>query len=178
MKTEIGLTGVFLTGLILKFVQIPGGEFLLIISLGVLAMIYFPAAFYFFCDKKIKQQNLAFTIISGLFLSVIPIGVLFKLQYWQGASLYLLIGIIITPILLFVSYLLLVKSEENLKNYYKNMIVRTSILGFISLLLFSIPTETLLKFQYWNDPEVARLKSQQYSNPTRIYNNQQESIVE
>jgi len=131
----------------------------------VIATLYFPGAFYFFCDKVIKRQNLALSIISGFFLSLIPIGILFKIQYWPGGQLYLLIGTITAPVIMAIVLFLKSKAAEDLSIYYKNMFSRTIVLSVLTVLFYLTPTSTLLKIQYRSDPELARLKILYYENP-------------
>ena len=165
MRTEKGLAITFLIGILFKLMHWPGASLILVLSLSTLAIIYFPGAFYFFCDKVIKKSNLALSIISGLLLSIIPIGILFKLQYWPGAGLYLLIGSVAAPIILILTLVLKSKAADELKTYYKNMTLRAVVLAAFSLILYLTPTATLVHLQYREDPEMARLKAQFYTHP-------------
>lgn len=165
MKAEKGITIAFIVGLVFKYLHWPGGSQILIISLSILAIIYCFGAIYFFSDKTIKNQNLLLTIFSGFFLAFIPIGVLFKLQYWPGADFSLLLGIFLAIIIFSITYFLKSKSKDELETYYKNMTIRITTLITLAALLYLTPTATLVKLQYWNDPELARLKTLKYTNP-------------
>ena len=77
MRTETGLTALFLIGIFFKLMHWEGAGVMLTLSLGGLAMVYFPAAFFFFSDKSIKNQNLPLSIIAGFLLSIVPVGILF-----------------------------------------------------------------------------------------------------
>jgi hypothetical protein len=121
MKTEKTLVAIFLVGIIFKLVHWPGGGPLVVVSLSTLALLYFPLALYFFCDKKIKQQNQTLSIITGSILAIIPIGVMYKIQCWPGAQIYLLLGLFFTPIVLAIIYYLRKKAVPELLVYYKNM---------------------------------------------------------
>lgn len=155
MKTEKTLTFIFLTGIILKLIHWPGGSLLVIMSLSLLSLLYFPASFYFFRDKDFKTQNLIFSIVSGLFLSIAPIGIMFKLQFWPGSKDILNMAIISTPTILIISYFLKSKSPDHLITYYKNQIRRSIVLTFITILFFLTPNNTLLKIRY-NHPELPK----------------------
>ncbi|MDP1727265.1 MAG: hypothetical protein Q8M15_10820 [Bacteroidota bacterium] len=165
MRTEKVLTILFLVGLLFKVLHWIGASQILAISLMTIAMLYFPAAFYFFCDKVIKRQNIALSIVSGLFLSLIPLGILFKIMYWRGGQVYLLTGLVTAPIILAVIYFLKSKTADELKTYYRNMFLRTSILTALAFLFYLTPTSTLLEIQYFRDPELARLKTLHYTYP-------------
>ena len=166
MRTEKTLTIVFFVGLLFKVLYWSGAEQLLAISLFTIAVLYFPAAFYFFCDKTIKRQNLVLSIVSGLFLALVPLGVLFKVMYWSGGQTYLSISLVTAPIILAIIYFLKSKTSDDLKTYYQNMFLRTSILTCLTIIFYLTSTSTLLKIQYWNDPELARLKTLHYTDPT------------
>ena len=79
--------------------------------------------------------------------------------------MYVKIGAVVAPIILAVSLFLRSKAADDLKTYYKNMVLRVTVLTVLSLSLYLIPTETLLKVQYRNDPEMARLKTLHYADP-------------
>lgn len=166
MKTEKILAFIFLIGLIFKFMNWAGHGIILVTSLPLLTLLYFPGAFYFFCDKIIKRQNLALSILSGFFFSFIPIGILFKLMYWPGGQLPLLVGAISAMILLAVVYSLKSKAVTELAVYYRNMLLRTVVLTLLASFFYIVPTATLLKIQYSFDPELARLKELYYTHPT------------
>ena len=139
MKTEKIFTVIFLGGLVFRAFHWPGGGIISTISLMSIAIIYFPAGFYFFCDKNINRQNLALSIVSGFFLSIIPIGILFKMMHWPGAQIYLLTGMVSAPIFLIVTYILKNKATEDLTIYFNNMLLRTSVLTILSIVFFLIP---------------------------------------
>jgi len=165
MRTEKTLAIIFLVGLLFKYMHWPGGSIILILSLMLMASLYFPGAFYFFCDKKIEKQKLPLSIASGVIFSIITVGLLFKLQYWPGANNQLLIGCMGSLVILaFVLYFRSNATEE-LTIYYKNMLLRTSVLTSIAFVFYFTSTETLLKVQYRDLPELAKLKALYYANP-------------
>lgn len=179
MRTEKILSSVFLVGFILKLLNIPGAGILFLLSLGGIGILYFPAAYYFFSDKEIKRQNIPLTIASGLFLSLIPIGILFKLLHWQGgARFYLMVGAVAALIFFIISYISRTKAVDELKVYYKNMLLRTGVLTIMALFFLLIPIGTILKIQYRKDPELARLSTQYFTNPdNKVYKKQYDEYM-
>lgn len=165
MKTEKILFILFLIGIAFRLMHWPGGAVMHLFSLAGLALIYFPGSFYFYSDKSIKNQNIPLSIITGFFLSIIPVGVLFKVLYWPGAQINLLVGTVSAIIIYGIVIFLQSKAEEDLKTYYKNMKVRTTVLMVAGLLFYLTPTATLLKIEYWDDPEFARITTLHYANP-------------
>lgn len=173
MRTEKVLALLFLIGLLFKLLHWTGSGFILVITLYAVVILYFPAAFYFFCDKDIERQNLPLSIFSGLFLSLIPLGILFKIMYWQGGQIFLEIGSVTAPIFFAITYFLKSKATDDLKIYYKNLYLRTSILTALTLVFCFTPTRTLLKVQYWDDPELAKLKISYFANPDNMEHKKQ-----
>lgn len=165
MKTEKALSIVFIISLIFKLMHWPGANILMILSLLGLAMCYFPFGFYFFSDKNMKTQNIGISIVFGWILSVCIIGILFKLMFWPGYDPMLLIGTLVSLPLLGVAVLLFVKSSELLKNYYKNLLIRTSILVVISLLFYLLPNSVLINHYFANEPELRELYLKEQENP-------------
>jgi hypothetical protein len=139
MRTEKALTTIFIIGLVFKLFNWPFADWILAISLFAIIIIYFPGSFYFFSDKIIKRQNIALSIVSGLFLSLIPLGIIFKIMYLPGGEFFLLIGTVIAPIFFAITYFLKSKTNEDLKNYYKNMLFRTGVLTVLAVLFYLIP---------------------------------------
>jgi hypothetical protein len=144
MRTEkiIGLLA--LVGVILKILHVPGAGLLVTGSLILLSVLYFPAAFYFFSDKQIKRQNLAMSIIAGIFLSLISTGILFKIQHWEGAHLYLSVGLAAIIMLLIITYILKAKAADDLRIYYQNLVARLVISGVVNVVFYLLPVEILL----------------------------------
>jgi len=154
MRTEKTFGIIALLGLFWLFMDFPGYGLLLILSMGILVLLYFPFGFYFLCDKEIKQQNLIFSIISGWFFSTALLGIQFKLLDYPGADFMLFVGVIQVLIILIVAFLLKRKAKKELTTYYRNMLIRTSILTVLAIFFFFIPSTTLWKIQHRNDPEL------------------------
>lgn len=148
MKTEKSLFIAFIIGYLLKIINVPGHSLILLLSLFGLGFIYFFGAFYFFCDKEIKKQNIAFSIVTGILVSIIPVGLFLKIQFWPGGNFFLILGSIFSLILLGISLFMNNKSKEDLKKYYRNMIIRLSVLTFFSIIFLFICCLTLLKIQH------------------------------
>jgi hypothetical protein len=164
MKTEKVVGAFVVVGLLFRLLLWKGGDALLVVSLSASSTLYFYFSFYFFSGKTLKDQNLAFSIIGGVFLSVVPVGILFKLMYWQGSTLLLQISILAMIVLLPIAWVLKTKNEQ-LAEYYRRMVLRLSLLSGIALIVYFTPMSTLLHIQYRDDAEMARLKYRSFSNP-------------
>ncbi len=164
MKTEKALSIVFIISIIFKLMHWPGAGVLMVLSLLGLALCYFPFGFYFFSDKIFKTQNIGISIVFGWLLSVCIIGILFKLMYWPGSSPMLLIGTLTAVPLIGVAILLYIKSTDVLKNYYKNLLIRTSVLFLFSLLCFLLPNSVLINHYFAHEPELKELYLKEQEN--------------
>jgi len=158
MRTEKTLGIIALIGFFFLLMDFPGGSLILIASLGTLGLLYMLFAFYLFCDKKLKRQKLALSIVSGYFLSAIPLGILFKLLGYPGGYALLLSGTISAPAYLLIAFLLKRKAKEELTIYYRNMLVRTSALTVLVIFFCFIPSTTFWKIQHRNDSELLEVR--------------------
>ena len=165
MKTEKTFWFIFIGAFVLRLLNVPGHGILTVFDLGLLSILYFPLSFYFFSDKEIKRQNIALSIVSGVFLSIIPIGIMFKLQHYPGQFLFMIIGLVSGLTLFVLTYILRKKCNDDLQTYYKNMFKRTLILSVAAIVFTLLPSKTIIQIQYHNDPELVRLSIQVIENP-------------
>lgn len=137
MKTEKVIAVILVVGLILKFSHIPGGNILTILSLTTLSFLYFPLGFYFLSDKKIENKTAGFSVLSGLAISILVIGNLFKLMHWPGAMFMIIIGLLSCLPISIVSYLKFNKPQNSEHaNYYRNIFIRVMVFMILGLLRF------------------------------------------
>jgi len=164
MRTEKIIAIVFIIGLFLKVVHFHGGP-VTVLALSMLALLYLFAAFRLFRDRETGQQDLDLSIVTGILLSSVPIAILFKLQYWavwlQGGTdtvqVMLLAAAVLALAVLAGAYFLRSKAGGQFRAYYRDMMARAAILTVLAVGLYITPTSTLLKVQFWDDPELARL---------------------
>ncbi len=166
MRTEIVFFVLFIIGLVFKLFSWPGGGILLIITFGTLAMLYAGGGVYFFSYKHMKNQIRKLSVFAGLSLSVCLIGILFTLMFWPGAEAQLMVGGF-SALAIFVTSLVLQSknTEEELKGYFRIMIIRTGLVGGMALVLFFTPLPAKIKFIYMHDPEMIELWEKAYENP-------------
>lgn len=166
MKIERIYLLLFVIAIIMKLLHIAGADETLVLTLGSLAIGYFFCGFYLFSVGNIRTQNILISILAGGFLSIPLMGILFKLQYWEGAGILSLYGTMFSSVILMVVLIMLVTgASEKLKVYYRNMAIRSSILFVLSFTLLLTSFDTLLSIQYWDDPQLARLKAVYYRHP-------------
>ena len=165
MRTERVFVCLFIIVIIQKALHISDGGLIFILSSYGLSLIYLFGAFYFFCDGSIKRQNLPLSIISGILLSIAPVGILYKMEYIVDGMPWLVAAVAASGIVLVAVLLLRNRAGEELKTYYTNMRARSLFLFILTAILLLIPTRALMHLEYYNDPQYAELKANCYDNP-------------
>lgn len=151
----------FVVGVLMKLFLFPGAELILIMSLLLLSLLYYPLGFLFFNEiplKKVFKKEAyrglnAWRIIGsigvGIGLSTIIIGILFKLQYWPNADDNLQTGLIFIGVIIMIAVIRFIKNRDV---FYKRIFFRIAIIGGFGLILFFVSNSSLHKFQYRNYP--------------------------
>lgn len=127
--------------LLMKVLNIPAGPQLFLISMSVLAISYLFAGVFLFSvtDNGTKQNSVLFSIASGLTLSILVLGILFKVFSWSFCMSLLYLGILSVIPMLVLGCILKDKSPS--KSYYSTMIVRLIILLSMGLLVLLLPVK-------------------------------------
>ena len=171
---------IVLIALILKLTLILGGGILIVLSLSILAIIYYPFGFALFNQIGFKQifkkdsykALSALRIIGaigvGTALSIICVGLLFKLQHWPGSKINLLAGLITSLIILIIA---LIKYFKTKGDFYSRIIKRLIIIGGFGLIMLLISDLTIIKIQFRNHPDYIKAYELYMTNP------QDESLI-
>ena len=174
IKLEKILGVTVLIALIFKFALIPGGSFLLVLSLFILSCLYYPMGFALLNQiaftkilKKDSYKGLtAFKIIgsigAGMAFSVVCLGILFKVQHWAGANTYLITGLVSILIVLAIA---LVKYYKAKQEFYIGILKRIAIIGALGLVFSFISELTIVKIQFRNHPNYVKAYEMYLDNP-------------
>jgi hypothetical protein len=142
----------------MRFFHVPGAGVLMTISVFGLVLIYSILGFYFLNTGTLRDQNLALTIFCGLTLPVGLIGILFRLQFWAGSGVMLFTGMLVTGIAVFAALIMsIISPKTQLKSYYRNMLIRSTIVFVLVLSLHLISLSTLVRILHRDDPKTAEL---------------------
>ena len=136
MRTEKVIFGLFLIGLLYLFKGWEGGQLLMAITLPSIAFLCFPFGFYFFCDKNIRNQNLAWSIIGGFFLQLTPYGIYLKLTGMDGGGAILFISVVIVPLVFIFTWYQKKNAVPELSTYYNNMLIRSGMYSLFSMAFY------------------------------------------
>lgn len=182
MKTESAFLISGLTFLIFRFWPWPGGAEMEMIVLSLLASLYLFGAYYFFSDRSTSNQNIPLSIAGGIALSTVVTGFLFKILYLSGSKEMLIIGLPATFIVLGLTFYLRnsranKESTQDLTRYYSNMIFRLTLWLFLGTAAFFIPEESLIKFTYRRDPDLATLQLLRHNATTGEEADKYENLI-
>lgn len=156
-KAELIPIAIFILALLLFLFSLPGGAALMILSLGFLSILYFYFGFAILNSisfrkifKKssysaISSMRIVGAIGTGIGLSTVIIGLLFKFMSWPGSYFMLLIGLLSMSV--FFAYAL-IKFIINKSSFYTNILLRTAFFGGIGLFLLLMPSYTLSEIKY------------------------------
>ncbi len=173
--TEKILVCIALLGIIFKIFLLPGGGLLIVISTGILSMLYFFLGLSIFNNIPLKKMftektfenvsalKIVGSIGFGFSLSTLVIGIMFNIQFWAGATLMLITGLI-SSFLCFI--IILIRSDENKTTFYKNVFIRTAIFGLFGLMMFSVPKMTLFEFFHRDQPAYVQAVRNLNADPT------------
>lgn len=141
-----------LIGVLIKLAGLSGGVPLIALSLICLSVHYLVCGFFLFNDirlrdgfrrssyKEITALKIVGSIISSIVLSVLIAGILYRLLYWDGNMMILLFTLGINMV--FTMSLAFIVSIRHI-SFYKNILIRSSILLIISACLIVAPSKYL-----------------------------------
>lgn len=159
-------------GLILMFSLVGGGAELMMISLLTLGGIYFPLGFLLLNDisllsylkKRESFENwttiqIVSGVVTGIALSIICVGILFKLLTLPGANEMLMFGAMASIIVAIVTVILRKRVPA------RAILIRTAIFSVAGIVLFLTPHVSIIKFQYRDHPAYVEAYTQYIENP-------------
>ena len=173
--TEKILAALIFISILLKLFLIPGGGVLLVLSMQLLTIIYFALGFAFFNGIRLRNifkkasyegistMRVVGAVVTGICLSNLLVGILFKLQLWPGANATLIVALIPTIIVLII---ILIKLFKNKDSYYSGIQLRIAIIGTIALLLFLLPSISIIKIQFRDHPRYIKAFEEYNRYPT------------
>jgi hypothetical protein len=157
---EIALLLLSGVALIWFYSLLPGGSFVLMLALSSIALVYFAFGFIIFSKARVRSifkgglndtpaRVIVTACLTGLALSTLSIGVLFKILLMPGAQAMLMVGVAESVVLILVNvlYQLRGKSSASLLS-----ISRLAIFLSLALFLLLTPELAIVRWQYRNHP--------------------------
>jgi len=173
-RIEYILIGIFLSGFIMNLFFLTGGGILLVLSASILAVLYYPGGLFLFNNlsfkgvfKKETYSGLSVlrvigSVVAGIALSMICIGILFRLQSWPASGINLLAGL---SVLLIVGIIAAYKFMAKEATVYKGILTRAIVYGILGLGLFLTSSEDIERFRYRNHPDYLDLYEKHLQDP-------------
>jgi hypothetical protein len=159
------------------FVRFPYMAITITLTVLLLSMTYFVFSFALFNNvrlrhifksgpfKGVSTLRIIGSILVGFVFSIMCIGILFKFQLWPNGNFTLLVGLMCLGILVIIS---LVKFLTSKDTFYKNVLIRTLIIGIMGLCLYSLSYETILELRFRNHPEYVEAEKQLWQDPENL----------
>jgi hypothetical protein len=143
------LVGIAVIGSVLILSSTSGGAGMLVLSLGFLSLLYFLGGYFqpVQTEQKFSVKVALVKVLSGFTLSVLVIGLLFKLMVWSGAAVMLLIGICGTVVVAIIAFAL-THAEYNVAGILR----RSAIWSGLGAVLFLTSSTTLFALHNPDDP--------------------------
>ncbi len=187
MKKLEKIAGIlFVLGIVQIFFHLPLGNFFLNVSTFIIIALYFLFGFAYFnginfksifkfeyleYNSQISKRRLKFAAYSGIGLTILTIGIFFKLRHYSGASLVLIFGFIIEVVLFIVLYF---KRKKINDLFFKTIIKRFAILSILGIVFMTSNLELAsLKYNFPNNPELIRSYEKMLENSSNELNAQE-----
>ncbi|OQA87496.1 MAG: hypothetical protein BWY27_01043 [Bacteroidetes bacterium ADurb.Bin234] len=164
-----------IVAIVLKWNMLPGGNIMLLLSLSLLSLLYYGFGFALFnrigFKQLVKKESytgismfmIIIAVITGIALSVICIGIPFKVLRLSGSKILFVTGLIPLLIVFIISVISYFKTKSKL---YIRLIKRILIIGGLGLLLSCVSGLTIVKIQYRNHPNYIKAYELYMTNPS------------
>lgn len=159
-KTELILSIVSIVSIALYLCDIPGGGFFTTIFIFTLASFYLIFSFVLFNGIHLKHifrksayqdsswRKIVFAIITGYALFTLLIGIMFRIQYWAGASMILQLSILQSiPVVAFA----LIRYISTTSAFCSKIVIRLIIPILIGVFLMMMPSSFMIGIKYRDD---------------------------
>lgn len=139
MKKFIYISGIvsanlMLLGALLKVLHMPGASILLLVSIFLFCFIFLPMALYNNYVNQEETKSVWLYIVTFMVFFVCIMGALFKILHWPGASVFLVLGILL-PFVLFLPVYLYQTRKPKSKSIRNNLAV---MFGLTFLAVFNV----------------------------------------
>ncbi|SEM12548.1 hypothetical protein SAMN04487910_4192 [Aquimarina amphilecti] len=172
-------------GIFIYLLDWPFGNELIILSLFGLSCLYFYFGFALFNNvsfreifkkesyKNVSTKRIIGAIAAGFSISIVLLGMLFRVFRWPFGNQLLIIGVNFLNIVFIIGFVKIIK--EN-RTFYKRLLIRVvfyAILGYVFLLL---PSYAFLTLKYKNHPDYIEAVKQLDQDPENLELQKKEQI--
>lgn len=157
---ELVLLALTALALVMFLGLVGGGATVLMLVLTLLALVYFAFGFILFSKVRLRSAfkggfkgmpaaTVVIGVVTGIALSTLSIGILFKLLLMPGADEMLLVGSIESAVMIAVNIVYFLKTKSDTARL---CVSRLLIFGLPAVFLLLTSPLTLVKWQYRNHP--------------------------
>lgn len=176
-KTEIVLVILFLLGILLSLVPVPGGLLLIVFSGGLLSILYFIFSLWILNNirardlfkkaayAEITPAKAILSIFTGLNISTVIVGIQFRFMLWKNSHIMLMLGLLNIAIVLTI---LILMALFNKKISYRPYFLKVGLLGLMNLLLFTTSDLDIVEIRYREHPAYVELYKQYATDPSNM----------
>jgi len=161
-------------GILIYFFDWPYGNELIILSLFGLSCLYFYFGFALFNTisfrrifKKESYSNISAlriigAIAAGFSISIVLLGVLFKIFRWPFGNQLLIIGVNFLNVVFIIGFVKIIKEQQP---FYKRLMTRVVLYAVLGYLFLFLPTYTFLELKYKNHPDYIEAVKKIHKDP-------------
>jgi len=174
---------VALVGLLIYFLDWPYGNELIIISLFGLSCLYFYFGFAIFNKisfrkifkkesyKGISVWRIIGAICTGISISILLLGVMFKIFRWPFGNQLLIIGVNFLNVVFIIGFFKIIKEK---RSFYQRLMVRVVFFGLLGYLFIFLSDYTFLELKYKNHPDYIEAVKRLDQDPENLELRQEE----
>ncbi|MBL8001242.1 MAG: hypothetical protein JNL05_04695 [Flavobacteriales bacterium] len=124
-----------IVGLSMRFAGLPGAGVLVVLGFSTAAVVYFPLGWLSLGGPAGGRELVPLSLITGLVLSLLCVGMLFTIQHWPGADFSLLMGLL-GAVVLTVTIITLHVRKQATEAYLNGLRYRVLLIGLAGLLTY------------------------------------------
>jgi hypothetical protein len=171
------LSALFLSaGSILKLFHLPLASVLLLLGAAIAVLGFFPLFFYTSYKEQVSKKNILLSVTGYFTISLLIIGVLFRVQHWPGSDIALLIGQLLLFLLFLPLYLVNAykKANETKTNFLYVLLIFSIGFGVIFMVSATRISKNLIeKFDTINNNATSISKIFTQKNDSLLINLQE-----
>lgn len=173
-KAEIILIALAVIGVIMKFLHFPKLPLVFVFCTGILSLVYFSLGFALFNNIRLRDifrkdsyintnaMKIIGAIATGFSLSMIVLGILFRIMNYPGAEIQLISSLFFLFVVVTVSFF---KIKKDTTQYYSKILKRILFFWIIGTFLLFVPRNTWLEWSYPNNPDYIKAIIEAENNP-------------
>ncbi|MCZ4409953.1 hypothetical protein O3Q51_14120 [Cryomorphaceae bacterium 1068] len=169
-RAEIILTSLVVIAMTMNYLKLPFNGVLSVLSITGLAVYYYPFFPLMVTGNSLKtlfsgtksKSVLFMAFVTGIGLSTLLVGLLFKIQLWPMGDTLLTVGLFSTVVLMAVNAFRFKKTAEDL---FKGLLIRCAVAFFVGALAYLISNDALLEHHFGDNPEYMEAYKEWTENP-------------